>query len=97
LKQSAAHLLSMRIKHEVADIAGIPVSEMPKVFVSIPPREHGNDWRLRIVRVKQGVHALAFTGTFAANAHFSGGRLGVGIGRLTSHGYGVVEVRHGIV
>lgn len=86
LKQLMAKTLARSIRWQIARLSGVDVSSVPRIQVVVESSKE------RVLRLKDGVSAFAFRGRFAANVYYSGGRYGIGMGRYTSAGYGIVEL-----
>jgi len=88
LKLLLAKTLGRNIRTQIARMNDQDPADVPRIQVSII-----EDPRIHAIQLKQKVMGVALNTKFAANVYFSGGKFGVGVGRYTSAGFGIVEVQ----
>jgi len=86
-KKLISRTLGRSIRRQIADLNSMNVVDVPRIQIVIETS------RERVLLLKEKVSGFAYHGKFAANVLYSGGRFGVGIGRSTSTGFGIVEVQ----
>jgi len=84
-KKLICKTLGRSIRQQIALLEGVNIADVPRIQVVLKSNKE------RVIKLKERVSAVTFQGEFSANVLFSAGRYGVGLGRNTSAGFGVIS------
>lgn len=83
-KKLVATCIAKSMRWQIANLGNVDVGQVPKIRVVFDSMES------KLVKLKGGTTGMKVHARFGCNVFFSGSKFGVGIGRYTTHGYGVI-------